>query len=145
MARLALCHPSSGGQVDERSDIFAFGILLYELLAGVHPFTRASPSGTMAAILKETPAPISQYARDAPESARVTLDRLLAKEPHQRYQSFGDLLTDLGQLVRDASGLTPVPEAAQAGASTWGNTLAAEQESRLMRSTFPTTSAQSVV
>ena len=39
-----------GGQVDERSDIFAFGIVLYELLAGVHPFTRASPSGTMSAI-----------------------------------------------------------------------------------------------
>ena len=101
-----------GGHVDERSDIFAFGILLYELLAGVHPFTRASPSGTMAAILKETPAPISQYARDAPESARVTLDRLLAKEPHQRYQSFGDLRTDLGQLLRDASRLTPVAQAA---------------------------------
>ena len=106
-----------GGQVDERSDLFAFGILLYELLAGVHPFTRASPSGTMAAILKETPAPISQYAKDAPESARVTLDRLLAKEPHQRYQSFGDLRTDLGQLLQDASGMTRGPEATPAVAT----------------------------
>ena len=106
-----------GQEADERSDIFAFGILLYELLAGVHPFTRASPSGTMKAILKETPAPISQYAKDAPESARVTLDRLLAKEPHQRYQSFGDLRTDLGQLQRDASGLTPVPQATEATAA----------------------------
>ena len=102
-----------GGQVDERSDLFAFGILLYELLAGVHPFTRVSPSGTMAAILKETPAPITQYAQDAPEAARVTLDRLLAKEPRQRYQSFGDLRTDLGQLLRDTSGLTPAPASAQ--------------------------------
>ena len=103
-----------GGQVDERSDIFAFGILLYELLAGVHPFTRASPSGTMSAILRETPSPVSQYAKDAPESARITLDRLLPKEPHQRYQSFGEVRTDLGQLLRDASGLTPVPQTAQA-------------------------------
>ena len=106
-----------GGQVDERSDLFGFGILLYELLAGVHPFTRASPSGTMSAILKETPAPISQYAKDAPESARVTLDRLLAKEPHQRYQSFGELRTDLGQLLQDASGMTPAPEAGPAVAT----------------------------
>ena len=106
-----------GGHVDERSDIFAFGILLYELLAGVHPFTRASPSGTMSAILKETPAPISQYAKDAPESARVTLDRLLAKEPHLRYQSFGELRTDLGQLLRDASGMTPAPGTAPIGAT----------------------------
>ena len=119
-----------GGQVDERSDIFAFGILLYELLAGVHPFTRASPSGTMAAILKESPAPIAQYAADAPESARVTLDRLLAKEPHQRYQSFGDLRTDLGQLVQDASGLTPVSQSAPVTApSTEGRTRFVGRES----------------
>ena len=121
-----------GGQVDERSDLFAFGIVLYELLAGVHPFTRASPSGTMKAILQETPAPIAQYATDAPESARVTLDRLLAKEPHQRYQSFGDLRTDLGQLRRDASGLTPAPQTAPAAvtAST-GRTALVGRESEL--------------
>ena len=109
-----------GGQVDERSDIFAFGFLVYELLAGVHPFTRASQSGTMSAILRETPAPVSQYAKDTPETARVTLDRLLAKEPQQRYQSFRDVRTDLGQLLEDASGLTPVPQTApaEAGAST---------------------------
>ncbi len=121
-----------GGPVDERSDLFAFGILLYELLAGVHPFTRASPSGTMSAILKETPAPISQYAKDAPESARVTLSRLLAKEPHQRYQSFGDLRTDLEQLLRDASGLTPVPQAADsAPTATDGRTPFVGRESEL--------------
>ena len=97
-----------GGQVDERSDIFAFGILVYELLAGVHPFTRSSQSGTMSAILRETPAPISQYAKDAPETARVTLDRLLAKEPQHRYQSFQEVRTDLGQLLEDASGMTAV-------------------------------------
>ena len=103
-----------GGQVDQRSDIFAFGILLYELLAGVHPFTRASQSGTMSAVLRETPAPVSQYAKDAPETARVTLDRLLAKEPQHRYQSFEDVRADLGQLLQDASGLTPVPQMAPA-------------------------------
>ena len=117
------------GHVDERSDLFAFGILLYELLAGVHPFTRASPSGTMSAILKETPAPISHYAKDAPESARVTLDRLLAKEPHKRYQSFGDLRVDLGELLRDASGLTPVPQDAADGPASDGRTPFVGRES----------------
>ena len=89
-----------GGQADERSDIFAFGILLYELLAGVHPFSRASQSGTLSAIVRDTPAPVSQYAKDAPEAARVTLDRLLAKEPGHRYQSFGEVRTDLSQLLK---------------------------------------------
>ena len=100
-----------GGQADERSDIFAFGVLLYELLAGVHPFTRASQSGTLSAIVRETPSPVSQYAKDAPQAARVALDRLLAKEPGHRYQSFGEVRTDLSQLLQDASGLTPVPQA----------------------------------
>ena len=106
-----------GGQADERSDIFAFGVLLYELLAGVHPFTRASQSGTMSAILRETPAPVSQYAQDAPETARVTLDRLLAKEPGRRYQSFGEVRSDLRQLLQDASGLTSVPQTTPAAAT----------------------------
>ena len=106
-----------GGQVDERSDIFAFGVLLYELLAGVHPFTRASQSGTLSAIVRETPAPVSHYAKDAPEAVRITLDRLLVKEPQQRYQSFGEVRTDLSQLLQDASGLTPVPRADPAAAT----------------------------
>jgi eukaryotic-like serine/threonine-protein kinase len=101
-----------GGEADERSDIFAFGILLYELLASVHPFTRSSLTGTMAAILREAPAPVSQYAKGAPDAARVVLDRLLAKEPQHRYQSFREVRTDLGQLLQDASRWTAVPQPA---------------------------------
>ena len=93
-----------GSQADERSDIFAFGVLLYELLAGVHPFRRSSSSGTMAAILREPHAPVSQHAKDTSETTRITLDRLLAKEPSQRYQSFHDVRTALRQL--ESGGLT---------------------------------------
>ena len=108
-----------GGEADERSDIFAFGILLYELLAGVHPFTRSSASGTMSAIVRESPSPISQYAKDAPVSASVTIDRLLEKDPRERYQSFREVRTDLDRLVQEASVRTPpplTPEAESAGA-----------------------------
>ena len=109
-----------GKEADARADIFAFGILLYEMLAGVHPFQRTSQSGTIAAILRDTPAPVSQYAKDAPETARVTLDRLLAKEPPQRYQSFGEVRTDLRQVLQEASGLTPLPPTAPATTYTTG-------------------------
>ena len=118
-----------GGQADERSDIFAFGIVLYELLASVHPFKRASHSGTMAAILRESHAPISQYAKDAPETARVTLDRLLAKEPQHRYQSFGEVRTDLRQLLQDASDPTPGPQADPTTATADGRTPFVGRES----------------
>ena len=96
-----------GGEADERSDIFAFGILLYELLAGVHPFTRASASDTMSAIVQKTPAPLAQYAKDAPEAAGTMLNRLLAKDPRERYQSFADVRVDLDQLA-ETSGQTPM-------------------------------------
>ena len=105
-----------GGEADERSDIFAFGILLYELLAGVHPFTRTSASGTMSAIVREAPSPIGQYAQDAPLSASVTIERLLAKDPRERYQSFREVRTDLERLVQDTSGLTPARPATRQGA-----------------------------
>ena len=94
-----------GTEVDERSDIFSFGIVFYELLAGVHPFTRSSAGGTMSAILRETHAPIGQYASAAPQATGPTLDRLLAKEPTDRYQSFADVRKDLGLLAADSSAL----------------------------------------
>ena len=101
-----------GSDADERSDIFAFGILLYELLAGVHPFKRSSNSGTMAAVLREPHNPVTQYAKTLSDKACVTLDRLLAKEPNNRYQSFQDVRTDLRQLLQDASGATLVAQTA---------------------------------
>ena len=104
-----------GGEADARSDIFAFGILLYELLAGVHPFTRSSQSETMSAIIREAAVPIRQYASDLPKSARLTLDRVLAKEPHRRYQSFEDLRVDLRQLTQETSGQTPLPRSVETG------------------------------
>ena len=71
----------AGSPPDTRSDLFAFGILLYELLAGVHPFKRLNPSGTLGAILRDAPPPIAQYQHALPEVAQATLDRLLAKAP----------------------------------------------------------------
>jgi len=99
-----------GAEADARSDIFAFGILLYELLAGMHPFTRSSQSETMSAIVREMPVPIGQYAADLPDSARRTLDRLLAKDPHKRYQTLEPVRVDLAQVVQETtSGQTPFP------------------------------------
>ena len=70
-----------GGQADTRSDIFAFGILLYEMLAGVHPFQRTSQSGTMAAILRDPPPPVTQYQETLPESANSS--PLCIQEPRR--------------------------------------------------------------
>jgi len=103
-----------GGEADARSDIFAFGVLLYELLAGRHPFARTSPSSTMAAVLRETPTPIAQHTAQVSTSTQVTMGRLLAKEPADRYQSFSDVRVDLRRLRDETSSLTPVPAASDA-------------------------------
>ncbi len=96
-----------GGEADARSDIFAFGLLVYELLAGAHPFHHSSSSDTMAAILRDPPSPLAHYRRGLPAAVQETLDRLLAKDPGRRYQSFRDVRIDVEQLRRDVTTTTP--------------------------------------
>ena len=93
-----------GSDADERSDIFAFGVLLYELLAGMHPFKRSSHSGTMAAVLREPHPPVAQYAKRVPDAVQGALDRLLSKEPTERYQSFDEVLALVRRLHDETSG-----------------------------------------
>lgn len=87
-----------GAALDERTDLFAFGIVLYELLAGMHPFNRDSPSATLAAIVREAPRPLTTSLPEAPASLAATVGKLLAKEPGDRYQSFGEVTSDLRRL-----------------------------------------------
>jgi two-component system LytT family response regulator len=106
-----------GAEVDARSDLFAFGALLYEMLSGEPAFRRETGVETLHAVLKE-PAPRLREAglgASAPVLQRV-LDRCLAKDPADRYPSASDLLSDLREARRriDAtadSGERPAPTA----------------------------------
>ena len=77
----------SEGRADERSDVYAAGVLLYELLAGRVPYPYESVGAVMRAQLTEVPAPISSVRDDAPASLDAVLARALAAEPDQRYAS----------------------------------------------------------
>jgi serine/threonine protein kinase/Tfp pilus assembly protein PilF len=87
--------------VDARSDLFSFGIVLYELLTGVHPFKKASPFETVSAILSGDQPPLDchepKYSRELEEIVK----KLLHKDPAQRYQSASDLRADLNQAASD--------------------------------------------
>jgi two-component system LytT family response regulator len=106
-----------GAEVDARSDLFAFGALVYEMLAGEPAFRRETGVETLHAVLKE-PAPrlrAEGLGAAAPVLQRV-LDRCLAKAPADRYASASDLLADLREARRrvDAStdsgeGAAPAP------------------------------------
>jgi TolB-like protein/tRNA A-37 threonylcarbamoyl transferase component Bud32/tetratricopeptide (TPR) repeat protein len=78
---------AAGRAVDERSDIFSLGAVLYEMLAGRRPFRGADGAETLAAILRDPPPPIPGLA---PEIARL-LERSLAKDPFERFQSAAEL------------------------------------------------------
>jgi len=84
-----------GSAVDQRSDIFAFGCVLYELLAGVQAFRRETAAETMTAILKEDPTDAPELDQKLSPALERILRHCLEKDPEQRFQSARDLAFDL--------------------------------------------------
>jgi Tol biopolymer transport system component len=81
-----------GGSVDARSDIFAFGSLLYEMLTGQRAFARETSAETMTAILREEPAePAAMSGETIPPALLRVVRRCLEKRPEERFQSARDL------------------------------------------------------
>ncbi len=89
--------------VDARTDVFSFGVVFHEMLAGEPPFKRASVAETLSAILKESPAPLPDDITSlVPELPRI-LRTSLSKEPDSRYQRMRDVAQELRE-VRDRLG-----------------------------------------
>jgi serine/threonine protein kinase len=80
-----------GKTVDHRADIFAFGAILYEMLAGKRAFNRPTSAETMTAILNEDPRDLSQIAPNTPPGLQRIVYRCMEKNPEQRFQSASDL------------------------------------------------------
>ena len=91
-----------GQAVDMRSDIFSFGVVLYEMLTGVNPLAKGSVMDTATAILSETPPPLTRYTEDIPVLLQHTVKKMLAKEPDRRYQLIHDVRTNLGELIEES-------------------------------------------
>lgn len=99
-----------GESVDPRSDIFSFGVVLYEMLTGQGAFLRKTGAETMAAILKEDP-PSLESSREIPLALQRILQHCLEKDPAARFQSTQDLAFDLDSFF-NASNQQTKPHAA---------------------------------
>ena len=88
-----------GLPTDHRTDIFAFGAILYEMVMGKRSFGGATSADTMAAILNEEPPPISEIAPETPAALDRVIRRCLEKNPEQRFQSAADLAFALQALA----------------------------------------------
>src|SRR2546423_7148606 len=88
-----------GVQVDSRTDIFSFGVVLYEIVAARLPFDGATSSEVVASILSEKePQPLARYSREVPAELERIVSKALRKERERRYQTTKDLLLDLQSL-----------------------------------------------
>jgi serine/threonine protein kinase/tetratricopeptide (TPR) repeat protein len=88
-----------GQQADLRSDVFAFGCVLFELLAGRRPFERATSADTMAAILHDPPPTLSASGKNRPADLDRIVLRCLEKEPGARYPSARELAGAVKQIA----------------------------------------------
>jgi len=91
---------ASGQAVDFHSDQFTLGTILYEMATGKRAFQRKTGAETLVAIIREEPESLGQLAPSAPAPVRWIVERLLAKDPEERYASTKDLARDL-KSVRD--------------------------------------------
>src|SRR2546426_2252062 len=90
-----------GEVVDGRSDIFSFGVVLYEMLSGRQPFASGSAATTISAILNEEPPTLLRYAPDLPEELQRIARKCLEKDRNLRYQHTSEVRADLQRLKRD--------------------------------------------
>ena len=96
---------AAGKPLDARSDIFSFGVVLYELLAGRRPFTGTTDLEVLQTIIQGAAAPLDG---EMPPALGLAVDKALEKDPADRYQTMRDLVVDLRRVARQSEAVSVV-------------------------------------
>ncbi len=75
-----------GKEIDQRSDLFSLGVVLYELITKQNPFKRDSEAATLKAVCDDIPHPVARYRSDVPDGLQAVIDKALEKDAKTRYQ-----------------------------------------------------------
>jgi hypothetical protein len=89
------------GVADQKTDIFAYGVVCYEFLSGMHPFRAEDEDATVLQIITVHPAPLGSVMADCPERLQILIDSLLRKDPAMRCGSLDDLVLDLRPILSE--------------------------------------------
>ena len=93
-----------GKPIDHRADLFALGVIFYEMLTGRPPFEGGTVADLMASILKDTPRPVTHFRADLPMHLGRTIAHCLEKDPRRRLQAAADLRSELEDLEKEDGG-----------------------------------------
>ena len=97
-----------GGDIDARTDIYAFGIILYEMLTNMVPFRAPTPMAVLMKHVKETPAPLRDLRPDIPAPLEHLVMQALEKKPDRRWAQMTDIAEALRELQSEPSGEAPI-------------------------------------